>query len=145
MELKRELARDLFLSTSLTQKVIAERVGVSEKTMGGWITKYGWDSVKELNKVTKSELYNQALKQLKVRNQQMEELDLKDFKNLKILSDSIAVLLKQIELLMDTPIHLYIEVVNQLIDFIAKERPEALKEVTLHCSTFIEAVNARQK
>lgn len=145
LAVKKELARELFLNTALTQKVIATRVDVTEKTIGKWIADGKWDRLKELKTVTRSELLGQALLQLKTRNQQINELDPKDFKNLKILTDSQAVIIKQIELLSDNPLHVYIGVIEELIDYCGKTAPDRVKELTQDCFNFIEAVNARQK
>lgn len=46
-EKEREYARILYVSERITAKEIAERVGVSEKTIGTWIDKYGWDRLRQ--------------------------------------------------------------------------------------------------
>lgn len=46
-EKEREYARILYVSERITAKEIAERVGVSEKTIGTWIEKYGWDNLRK--------------------------------------------------------------------------------------------------
>lgn len=43
---ERELAKELFLQTNLTQKQIAEKVGVGEKTMSIWAIEGEWESLK---------------------------------------------------------------------------------------------------
>jgi transcriptional regulator with XRE-family HTH domain len=43
---KREWAKMLFTRERLTQKEIAERVGVSAVTISKWVQKHGWDSLK---------------------------------------------------------------------------------------------------
>src|SRR5690606_34412866 len=49
----REYAKTLFLSENLHQKVIAERVGVTEKTIGRWIEVGGWRKLKRSLLTTK--------------------------------------------------------------------------------------------
>jgi predicted DNA-binding protein YlxM (UPF0122 family) len=44
---EREYARILYVSERITAKEIAERVGVSEKTIGKWIELYGWDKLRQ--------------------------------------------------------------------------------------------------
>ena len=51
---EQEFAKSLFLSQNLTQKEIAERVGVTEKTLSKWIEKEGWDKLKKSALVTKA-------------------------------------------------------------------------------------------
>ena len=44
---EREFARILYVSERITAKEIAERVKVSEKTIGSWIEKFGWDKLRQ--------------------------------------------------------------------------------------------------
>src|SRR5690606_22226338 len=59
----KEYAKTLFLSENVHQKVIAERVGVTEKTIGRWIEAEGWRRLKRSLLTTKqtqiSMLYDQ--------------------------------------------------------------------------------------
>lgn len=48
---KKEKAQQLYTYTELTQKEIAEIVGVSEQTMCRWV-KEGWDELRAANKLT---------------------------------------------------------------------------------------------
>ncbi len=58
-----EYAKILFTERGLTQKEIAERVGVTEKTVGNWVKKGDWEKLKKSLLVTKknqiSKLYDQ--------------------------------------------------------------------------------------
>lgn len=60
---KREWAQFLYLENKLTQKEIAKKVGVSEKTITGWKEKYMWENLRKSLLITKKEqltmLYNQ--------------------------------------------------------------------------------------
>jgi DNA-binding XRE family transcriptional regulator len=145
--MKKQLAKGLFLNSKLSQKEIALQVGVTEKTIGKWCNdpKENWEKLKQLGTITRTELLNQALRQLKTRNDQIDGLDLADYKNLKILTDSKAVLIKEIELLSDQPLHVYIGVVNELIEWSSKVLPSQLKNITDVCYEFIEDINKRQK
>ncbi|PKP09864.1 MAG: DDE transposase family protein [Bacteroidetes bacterium HGW-Bacteroidetes-4] len=54
---KKDWAKLLFLKENLTQKEIAERVGVTEKTISNWVNdkKENWEMLKSSVIVTKSE------------------------------------------------------------------------------------------
>lgn len=62
----KEYAKTLFVKEDLHQKIIAERVGVTEKTIGKWITDGGWKKLKTSLLTTKdnqiANLYDQLEK-----------------------------------------------------------------------------------
>ncbi|AZI53895.1 helix-turn-helix domain-containing protein [Epilithonimonas vandammei] len=85
------LAETIYLSDdTLTQKDVAERVGITEKTLGKWITKFGWDKKRTSLLVTKKNqlvnLYNQ-----------LEKLN-EEIKTRKIIYDVPLWLLKPVKL-----------------------------------------------
>lgn len=53
---KKEWAELLFMRGDLTQKAIAEKVGTSEKTLSGWVTKDNWDKLRKSMLTTKTEI-----------------------------------------------------------------------------------------
>lgn len=53
LEQLKGLAYELFMNTDKTQKEIADRVGVSEKTMCKWVEEGKWAELKALEKVSK--------------------------------------------------------------------------------------------
>ena len=71
----KEFAKTLFVKEDLNQKIIAERVGVTEKTLSKWINDGGWKRLKISLLTTKenqiSNLYGQLEKiteEIKTRN-----------------------------------------------------------------------------
>lgn len=52
---QKDLARTLFLSTQLTQKQIAEKVGVAEKTMSKWVNEGKWEAQRKSLTTTRAE------------------------------------------------------------------------------------------
>lgn len=52
----RKLAEQLFIDGELTQKEIAERLGISEKTISVWKTKYRWDELLAAKRTSRSNL-----------------------------------------------------------------------------------------
>ena len=50
---KKQLAHDLYMTTELTQKELADIVGVSENTMSKWVSDGDWYTIKNLQKADK--------------------------------------------------------------------------------------------
>jgi uncharacterized protein YjcR len=70
-EQKRDLARMLFLHECLTQKEVAQRVGVSEVTISKWAGADGWDSLKVSITITKEEQLKNLYRQLSAINEEI--------------------------------------------------------------------------
>jgi hypothetical protein len=52
---KQEWARLLYIAGELTQKEIAEKVSITEKTMSTWVNRLKWDEIKASVTVSKDE------------------------------------------------------------------------------------------
>jgi len=65
---KRDWAKTLYLSENLTQKEIAGRVGVTEKTMSRWVNDGNWEHLKSSIIMTKSEELKRIYQQLNELN-----------------------------------------------------------------------------
>jgi len=66
---KKDYAKLLFTKDGVTtQKVLATRVGVSEKTIGKWIKEENWDKLKTSLIITKSEELGRLYEQLTEMN-----------------------------------------------------------------------------
>lgn len=61
---KKELAKELYLNTTLTQKEIAERVGVTEKTLKKWREAGDWEKLKSAMLSTKDEIISRYLRMI---------------------------------------------------------------------------------
>lgn len=139
------MARSLYLNSSLSNKDIAKQVGTTEKTLRKWRTDEDWDTLKELKTITRSNLLQDAYAQLKTINSEIAELKTGDIATRKVLFDSKAILGKEIDRLSESPLHVYIGVIDELINWIASNHPVKLQEVTTLTFEFIEDVNKRQK
>lgn len=53
---KKEWAETLFMKGELSQKQIAEKVGISEKTMSKWVNEGKWENYRKSMLTTKSEI-----------------------------------------------------------------------------------------
>lgn len=72
---EREFARILYVSERITAKEIAERVKVSEKTIGSWIEKYGWEKLRKSLLTTRQNQLVHWYNQLEALNENIAERD----------------------------------------------------------------------
>lgn len=143
---KKEKARALYINSSLNMKDIASQVGVTEKTLRKWRDEDGWENLKELKTITRSNLLQDAYSQLKqINNDIASQVGVTDSKTRKILFDAKAVLGKEIDRLSDSPLHVYIGVFDEMINWVGSNHPKELKNITSMAYEFIEEVNKRQK
>ncbi|MFZ6038639.1 MAG: DDE transposase family protein [Bacteroidota bacterium] len=75
IEQKREWAQLLYTKENLTQKEIAERVGISVQTMCKWVTKFKWDDLKVSLTITREEQLKNLYRQLSEMNKMISERD----------------------------------------------------------------------
>lgn len=118
---ERELAAQLFMNTNMSQKEIAENVGVSEKTISGWALEGKWENLKTAKQTTYAEsladmqfLLNRML-QKKKDKMEADTYTKED-------SDSILELTKSINLLEGKiPLRTKIQVLEEFMDFIPQK------------------------
>lgn len=94
LEQKKELARMYYMNGE-TQKVIAQKVEVSEQTIGSWVEKEGWAARRAGINVTRPELVNKALAALNKVLDQVYESD--DIELVSTLPDKLAKFASAIE------------------------------------------------
>lgn len=70
---KREWAQLLYTKEYISQKEIAERVGVSQQTMSRWVTKFKWDELKVSITITREEQLKNLYRQLSEMNKAISE------------------------------------------------------------------------
>lgn len=66
LEKNKELARLYYLNGD-TQKLIAERVGISRVTIGKWISECGWDTIRTAKTITRKELVSKMMSTASVK------------------------------------------------------------------------------
>jgi transposase len=66
---KQYLAKILFTREKLDQKVVAKRVGVSERTMSKWVNELNWKTLRNRLLVGKEEILNNLYEQLEELNE----------------------------------------------------------------------------
>lgn len=96
MQQLRELAKMLFIHESLTQKEIAERIGVSEVTASKWAKLDNWDSIRVSITITKEEQLKNLYRQLSEINKTIAEREERKYATTQE-SDTISKLASAIE------------------------------------------------
>lgn len=94
LEEKREYARLLFMQGE-TQKVIAEKVGVSAVTVNKWVAENGWQEQRAAANITRPELVNKLLHTIDKLIEQVNESE--DPEAMAGLGDKLAKLSTTIE------------------------------------------------
>lgn len=140
---KRTLATSLYLKSSMNRKEIATHIGITEKTLRKWIDEDGLDDIKESQMILRPQLLKDAYAQLSAINRKIKE-ELGNVPD-KQLSDAKGVLRKEIETLSYQPIHKYIEVFEELTEWMAKTAPKYLKEVALLTQEFLSEIAKRKE
>ncbi len=138
---KKALAESLYIKSSLNRKEIAQQIGVTEKTLRNWIEANDWDSIKDSQTITRKQLLLDSYQQLKAVNDEIR-LNHNNIPN-KQLSDAKGVLIKEIEALNSQPIHKYVEVFEDYIQYLYKYAPDLVKGFAEHSLKFIEQLGKR--
>jgi len=138
---KKELARNLYVKSDFNRKEIAAQVGTTEKTLRRWIEEGEWDKTKDALQITRPKLLQDAYAQLNAINRHVEEnlggIPTKD------LSDAKAILRKEIEVFDFQPIHKYIEVFEDFIQYLSKNEPAKVSEFATLSQRFINQLNRK--
>lgn len=74
---KQYLAKILYTREQLDGKVVAKKVGVSERTMSSWVEKFNWKSLRRRLLLSKEEQINSLYTQLEALNEIIKEQEKK--------------------------------------------------------------------
>lgn len=135
---EKEFAKSLYIGGGLTQKEIAERVSVTEKTLTSWIKKEKWDGLKKSLLTTKQTQLAFLYDQLDFLNTDISKRDFKvaDGKE----ADTIIKLTAAINRLeTETSIGDTVEVARNFIEFVRPQDLELAKTITNLFDVFITA------
>ena len=136
---QKEYAKTLFVSEHLAQKVIAERVGVTEKTLGKWINDGGWRALKRSLITTKQNQISLLYDQLEHLNTAIAQRESKVANSKE--ADVIIKLTGAIQRLeVETSVGETVEVSKKLIGLIQQEDLELAKKVTTYCDILIQSM-----
>jgi transposase len=134
---EKDYAKILF-TENLTQKEIAERVKVSEKTITKWIKEGGWAQIKKSLLVTKQHQISMLYDQLDWLNNLVSNRDVKvfDSKEADVVS-KITASIQRLEI--ETSVGQVIEVARGVIDFVREIDLDKAKEITKYFDSYIQS------
>lgn len=123
---KKKLARELYMLDTMTQKEIAERVGVTPNTLGKWVKKEKWNTILAASLSTKHETLARIDKAISDVFDKAEEenrkLDSGDYDALSKLQKVRNSIDKEISL------DVIIEVFTEYNTFLMAKNPELARE-----------------
>jgi transposase len=135
---EKEFAKSLYIGGGITQKEIAERISVTEKTLSSWIKKEKWDSLKKSLLTTKQNQLSFLYDQLDFLNSDIAKRDYKVAIGKE--ADTIIKLTAAINRLeTETSIGDTVEVARNFIEFVRPQDLELAKTITNLFDVFITA------
>lgn len=138
---KQEHAKLLFTTNqTITQKEIAERVGVSQKTMSEWVKKFGWEKLALNLLLTRDNEYNNLLSQLAELNREINSREPGKRFPVKGEADTQKKLTASIrDLETDLSISENAQAFKDLVTFIKPEDPVFAKSLVNWADAFIKS------
>lgn len=134
-----EFAKLLFLKDNLTQKEIAERVGVGEKTIGNWVDEEGWRKLKRNILLTREEQLSNLYAELEEINEEIKKRDPGKRYADKILANTRRYLIKDIaDLEKETSTSEFITAFTPFINDVKKESLEDARLLATYADKFIK-------
>lgn len=137
-----DIAKHLFISdNSITQKEIAEKVGVTEKTIGDWIQKHNWGSLRKSLLTTKTSQIALMYNQMEVLNNEIAERESKyaTSKETDILI-KLSTTIKNLE--TEAGVGELVQMGRELVKYVAQTDYELSKTFT---KVFDEFINFKMK
>ncbi len=131
---EREYAKLLFTQMGLSQKEVADRVGVTEKTIGKWKDEEQWDQLKTVLITTRSNVIKNLQRQMELWQLEIGDrlAGSKEADILIKLANAIAALEK------DTGVSEMVDTGMKFIQFMQQHDMMLAKEVTHHFDLFIK-------
>lgn len=135
---EKEYAKSLYIGGGLTQKEIAERVSVTEKTLAKWIKEGKWENLKKSLLTTKQNQLSFLYDQLDFLNTDISKRDFKVAVGKE--ADTIIKITAAINRLeTETSIGDTVEVARNFIEFVRPQDLELAKTITNFFDVFITA------
>ena len=135
---KKELAKVLFTRNQFSQKEIAERVGISEKTMSKWVNDEDWEKLRKSLLTSKEEQLRMMYDQLNTLNvyiTEQTETGIPDNRQ----ADTIIKLTTAIKNLeTETNVGQSIEVGMAFVRFVQRDDTDFAKRVTDYFDAFVK-------
>ncbi len=136
---KKALAKDLYLQTHYKQKEIAEKVGISEKTLSKWINTEGWKELKGASLITREQQRRRILLQIKALNDAIESRDEGERYPTPRESDTLVKLSAAVNnLSSNKPLNTIIDIFVDFLEWIKSSNLEKAQEFTQYFDDYIK-------
>lgn len=133
------LARELFLNTTLSQKEIAEKLSVSEKTLSDWAKNGNWEALRAAKKVTKAALISNYYTILYTMQSQIAERPAPENIPTSKEADVMAKIGSQIEKIdKQSSLQDYILAFEEFLQFMMDREPELAKKIAPYQYDFLQ-------
>lgn len=134
-----ELARIYYLKEEITQKEIAERIGVGEKTIGRWIEEEGWKKLKRNILLTREEQLSNLYAELEEINDEIKTREPGKRYADKILANTRRYLIKDIaDLEKETSTSEFITAFTPFINDVKKQNIDDARLIASYADSFIK-------
>jgi len=136
---KKDWAKTLYLNEHLAQKEIAERVGISAKTMSKWVISEKWETLKTSLTITREEQLANLYRQIAAINDAIASRDKKERyatpKEADIIN-KLATAINKME--QETGLSEIIGVSKKILTWLRPIDPDKAKELSYVFETFIK-------
>lgn len=134
---KKELAQFFYCNSQLSQKEIAEKVGVSEVSMSKWVREGKWDTLKASITITRQEQLNRVYQQISAINNKIteEQKGIPSGADADVLA-KLAAVVERLE--KETSITDVVSVSMKFLDWLRKIDTEKAKELSGLFDAFIK-------
>lgn len=134
-----ERARIYFTKEEITQKEIAERIGVGEKTIGRWIEEEGWRKLKRNILLTREEQLANLYSELEEINAEIKTREPGKRYADKVLANTRRYLIRDIaDLEKETSTSEFITAFTPFINDVKKESLEDARKIAHYADQFIK-------
>jgi len=136
----KKLAYELFMSTDMTQKEIAESIRSTEKTLSLWAKDGGWKTIKTAISITEPELIAGYYKIIQKIQGMMLSLDEGNIKEMNTYADAISKIQSKIKALKrnDIDLSLRVMICDEIIEHCRRINPTQLKPLADTLMNFLE-------
>lgn len=122
------LARELYTGTGLSQKDIAQRVGVREATVSRWAAEGGWETLRTASTITRKALLQKAYQNLQRINEYIDN-ECQGLPNRKTLEAKNAIIREIQTLDKGESLALAVAIMEEFQSFVSRAKPHLAKEL----------------
>lgn len=136
---KRDYAKLLFTKEKLTQKEIAERIGISENTISKWARDDNWEAALKSIMITREDQLRQMMDELEILNVEISTGERKyATKEQAYIRDTLIQNIKKLE--MDVTASEVFDVATKMIAFYRNIDLESTKMLTEYFDKYIKSI-----